>query len=70
MSLVSMVIRLAKNGLISLIWREQNHKQFQGVEPIAEAIVQQVKEMVKLKLSGKQTHSGNQISRLVCSEWV
>ncbi|XP_039039032.1 uncharacterized protein LOC120176751 [Hibiscus syriacus] len=51
-SLMSMILMLARNSLISLIWREKNVKLFRNQESSRTEIVARIKEAIKFRLRG------------------
>ncbi|KAL4347774.1 hypothetical protein GQ457_17G015030 [Hibiscus cannabinus] len=55
-SLPALILKLAWNGCIYMIWREINRRIFQQVETSAYFIFKQVRKIVQLKFRGKAKH--------------
>ncbi|KAG4120157.1 hypothetical protein ERO13_D11G126150v2, partial [Gossypium hirsutum] len=68
-SLITLILKIAWNACIYLIWRERNYRQFQGIQRNEEHVVNSIQGIVRIKLLGKNINRVDNANRWLCIEW-
>ncbi|KAL4351222.1 hypothetical protein GQ457_06G018440 [Hibiscus cannabinus] len=68
-SLLVIVLKLAWNAFIYMVWRQMNARVFHGVDLTVDQVVVSIKDIVATRLKGKNVNFGDVVNKRLCIEW-
>ncbi|XP_038998621.1 uncharacterized protein LOC120123890 [Hibiscus syriacus] len=68
-SLLSVILKIALNALIYILWEERNKKLFQGRSRNAQELFRIIKDIVGSQLRGRNLNSIDIVNANLCKHW-
>ncbi|KAK8277886.1 hypothetical protein V6Z11_D09G003000 [Gossypium hirsutum] len=68
-TLIAIIVRTAWNAYVYLIWEERNRRQFKGKQRNESEILNSIKELVAIRLSGKSIDRFDVVNFQLCTVW-
>ncbi|XP_038995761.1 uncharacterized protein LOC120120094 [Hibiscus syriacus] len=68
-SLLSLIMKLALNTLVYLLWEERNKRLFQGRSRTVEDLLKAIKDVVRLHLKGRTFNRLLTVNFNLCNHW-
>ncbi|XP_038997365.1 uncharacterized protein LOC120122260 [Hibiscus syriacus] len=68
-SLLTSIMKIARNAFIYKIWEERNRRMFQGKSRTAEDLLDSIKESVGAQHRNRDFNRLDNVNRLLCNNW-
>ena len=68
-ALIFIIPHMVWNACIYQIWRERNYRLFIKKEETIAKVIDQVKDVVKIRLYGLRSIAADSVSRNLCDAW-
>ena len=68
-ALISIVLRIAWKTFIYFVWRERNRRLHNDLTENPEQLLDRIKEVVRIKLTGLTNIAVDDVNRQLCCNW-